>query len=174
MARLRILHWCNNITEFEVLHRYYTLSLSSAAIICAFCCLIVLLFYVTASIWLRWTFVLSALLLLLRNINHPVSQSVLIIPPHGLQLTSRTAVGRHFDTFLPAHSISDILINEGFSRLSMRYYLAIIVDLQKSGRPVRIVTPLSDVKPTFQILQVIYHTVREALFNEYQRTERYE
>ncbi|KZT56524.1 hypothetical protein CALCODRAFT_314672 [Calocera cornea HHB12733] len=98
----------------------------------------------------------------------PVSQSVSVIRPHGIQLSSTTVLSKRVDTFVPSHVISDILINEGFHRFSIRYYLAFLV---RSGNaasgPVRMVVPLSEVMPTFKTLREVYHATREAIFEEY-------
>jgi len=166
MDRLRVTNHSTDIVEYRVLHPSQ-LSLINAAIAISLFGSTAYLFTSTHPYWLRWLLVLLTISYVIVILTHPVSQSMSIIPPHGIQLSSHTVLARRVDTFLPSHTISDILIHEGFHRFNIRYYLAIVVRSGKSGGPVRIVTPLSDVNPTFKILREVYHATREAIFEEH-------
>jgi len=166
MDRLCVTRLSNDIVEYEVLDRTQSYLLNATILSSTFFGVTAYLLSCTSRFTIGLSLLVWSVLYTFAALTHPLSQSVSIIPPHGIQLSSRTVLGRRVDTFLPSHSISDIVINEGFYRFNIRYYLAIIVRSAASGERAHIVTPLSDVQPTFGILQELYQVTREALLED--------
>ncbi|RSH86627.1 uncharacterized protein EHS24_004898 [Apiotrichum porosum] len=98
-------------------------------------------------------------------------QSVTPFPGLGIQLA--TAHGLHLPNgkqvvfsvqrrFIPLDDIETVVVHEGITRWSVRYYLGIV---RTRGRPV--VVAYDTVKPRLDVLVHVYHAVREALWDEY-------
>ncbi|KZO99507.1 hypothetical protein CALVIDRAFT_384235 [Calocera viscosa TUFC12733] len=171
MDRLRVTRHSNDIVEYTVLHTHQP-SLTNAAVTIGLFGITFWLSRIIILEWIQWPLLLLSISYAFVTLTHPVSQTISVIPPHGIQLSSCTVLRRRVDTFLPSHSISDILINEGFHRFNIRYYLAVIVRSGRPEEPMKIIIPFSDVKPTFKILREVYHAAREATFEEYSESSR--
>lgn len=85
--------------------------------------------------------------------------------------------------FIPLEDISTVVINEGLTKWSVRYYLSVI---RKNGAGVAVAfdvsgnfptslnsdtsltsTSLQAVSPRHPVLQEVYHGIRESLFDEW-------
>ncbi|KAK1922705.1 hypothetical protein DB88DRAFT_512224 [Papiliotrema laurentii] len=101
-------------------------------------------------------------------------QSITPLPGLGLQLsttkylaipwvhTSTPIVLSTSKTFIPLSEISTVVINEGLTRWSVRYFLAVV---QRGGTGIHIA--FKDVRPRHAVLREVYHGIREQLFDEW-------
>lgn len=67
-----------------------------------------------------------------------LSESVILLPPHGVQLEARYGLPgvcslRRQRRFIPAQQIDNVIIHEGLSGWNVLYYLAIIKDSKRTG-----------------------------------------
>ena len=65
------------------------------------------------------------------NVVFACSESVVILPPHGIQLETHRGFSSQwsfFNTkrFIPSASLADVVINEGISGWNVLYYLAAV------------------------------------------------
>lgn len=75
-------------------------------------------------------------------------ESVLALPPHGIQLEVRRGLPRTFISsacclfttrrFIPLSSVLDVVINEGIRGWDIRYYLAILRNAEDNEANVKI------------------------------------
>ncbi|KAH7339924.1 hypothetical protein B0J17DRAFT_657331 [Rhizoctonia solani] len=126
----------------------------------------------------RWTIVIISLLFLYLRFTEVQHESVLAFPSIGIQLETHrglsifgrsvlsTGISRYF---LPLHAISDIIINEGLCGWNVRRYLAIL-----STGESRLEIVFQTLDPPFPILKEVYHGLREALFDEWDESDRQE
>ncbi|KAJ6496564.1 hypothetical protein C8R47DRAFT_973323 [Mycena vitilis] len=93
-------------------------------------------------------------------------ESVVVIPPHGIQLETHRglpwfspfAVTRQF---IPFASLQDFVIHEGLRRWNVRYYLAAI-KLSKS-RDFQVHVAFENLLPPFEILLEVYRGIQAVL-----------
>ncbi|KAF8212363.1 hypothetical protein K438DRAFT_1806405 [Mycena galopus ATCC 62051] len=93
-------------------------------------------------------------------------ESVVVIPPHGIQLeTHRGLPGFPPLTvtrqFIPLASLQDFVIHEGLSGWNVRYYLAAI-RLSEDGE-YQVHVAFENIMPHFEILLQVYRGVQAAL-----------
>ncbi|KAJ6547444.1 hypothetical protein B0H19DRAFT_268377 [Mycena capillaripes] len=95
-------------------------------------------------------------------------ESVVVIPPHGIQLETHRglpwfspfSVTRQF---IPFASLRDFVIHEGLRRWNVRYYLAAI-ELSQSG-DFQVHVAFENLLPHFEILLEVYRGVQAVLPN---------
>ncbi|KAJ6455698.1 hypothetical protein C8R45DRAFT_1035413 [Mycena sanguinolenta] len=96
-------------------------------------------------------------------------ESVVVIPPHGIQLETH----RGFPSFppltvtrqfIPFASLQDFVIHEGLSGWNVRYYLAAI-RLSDNGE-YQVHVAFENLLPRFEILLEVYRGVQAVLSNE--------
>jgi len=95
-------------------------------------------------------------------------ESVLVIPPHGIQLETHRGfppsrvlfVSR---CFIPTSSLQDFVINEGLRRWNVRYYLTAIQRTKPTDMTLQVA--YENILPHFPVLFEVYHGVQDALFH---------
>lgn len=109
--------------------------------------------------------------LLHRQFTQVISESVIVLPPHGLQLeTQKGFRGIRMSTasrFIPVSELHDFLINEGLMGWNVRYYL---VALQRpaAGSTTRLHVPYEHLLPFFPVLRIVYRRVQDLLYEPQQ------
>jgi phosphatidylinositol glycan class H protein len=113
---------------------------------------------------------LSLVYLIWTKCTQVLFESVIVIPPHGIQLETHRGfppsrvlfVSRRF---IPMFALQDFVINEGLRRWDVRYYLTAI---QKT-KPNTIVLEVAyeHILPHFPVLCQVYQGVQEALFTDH-------
>ncbi|KAG6818725.1 hypothetical protein H0H93_002494, partial [Arthromyces matolae] len=81
-----------------------------------------------------WFIVASLVFILYRKCTQILSESLILIAPHGVQLETHFGLAllglrKKLSTkrrFIPAKQIQDIIINEGLSGWNVRFYMAIV------------------------------------------------
>jgi len=99
-------------------------------------------------IWNIWTWA-----------NQTQSESISVIRGLGIQISSKTRMGRETCCLFDSSRIEDVVINEGISLWRVRYYLAIIL---KDSENLKLVFP--ETFPGIEQLVEIYHGTRALLF----------
>jgi len=69
--------------------------------------------------------------------------------------------------FIPLTSIRDIVITEALRRWDIRYYLAVVHEMQSVAREEEFMVPFENTQLLFPILKEVYHGLRETLYDEY-------
>ncbi|KAJ6630676.1 hypothetical protein B0H10DRAFT_2160093 [Mycena sp. CBHHK59/15] len=116
-------------------------------------------------------FALSGLLLLFLSLiyvkcTQVLSESVIVIPPHGIQLETRRGLPWFSPLtikrrFIPLTSLKDLVIHEGLSRWNVRYYLAAI-RVSRSG-DFHLDVAYENILPHSPILLEVYRGVHAIL-----------
>jgi len=106
-----------------------------------------------------------AVLRIWRRCTQVLSESVVILPPHGVQLESRHGLPllplftRRL--FVPLTTLHDVVINEGLRRWDVRHYLAIIQQI--GPRSFVIEVAYKNLLPHQSVLQLVYRGIYDAL-----------
>ncbi|KAK0459613.1 uncharacterized protein EV420DRAFT_276220 [Desarmillaria tabescens] len=119
------------------------------------------------SSWSYFVFTIPTILLLRHKCSQVVSESIIVIPPHGVQLETRFG----FETltlnvtrrFIPLSILRDVVINEGLYGWNVRYYLAAIV--QDGSGATSLAVAFENILPRFPVLLEIYKGVHDVLSN---------
>ncbi|KAJ7905370.1 hypothetical protein B0H14DRAFT_2660003 [Mycena olivaceomarginata] len=107
--------------------------------------------------------------LLYFNCSQLLFESVVVIPPHGIQLETHRGlpwfppftVTRQF---IPLASLQDFIIHEGLSGWNVRYYLAAI-RLSEAG-DYQVHVAFENLMPHFEILLEVYRGVQAVISND--------
>jgi len=104
-------------------------------------------------------------LLVYRKITQVLWESILVLPPYGIQLETHRGlpslplfVSRRF---IPLTEVQDVLINEGLRRWDVRYYLAVLYSPRQGEQ--RLEVAYENMLPRFPVLIEVYHGVHECL-----------
>ncbi|KAF8226893.1 hypothetical protein L208DRAFT_1366639 [Tricholoma matsutake] len=108
---------------------------------------------VLLRIWLRCTQVLS--------------ESVVIFPPHGVQLESRHGLPAlplfTMRRFIPLTTLQDVVINEGLRRWDVRHYLATIKQVGPKSSMVE--AAYENLLPHQAVLRLVYGGIHDFLLS---------
>ncbi|CAG8722794.1 3560_t:CDS:2, partial [Ambispora leptoticha] len=88
-------------------------------------------------------------------------ESILLIHDVGVQVKTTFMDGRCVSKFIDRSKILDVVINEGITMLSVKFYLAIIVEGQD-----RMVVVFEHLLPRLNILLKVYQGTRAVIFHE--------
>ncbi|EIM89942.1 uncharacterized protein STEHIDRAFT_50368 [Stereum hirsutum FP-91666 SS1] len=106
-----------------------------------------------------------ALLYLYIKCTQVLWESVLVIPPHGIQFeTHRGFPGYPLfasRNFIPLTALQNFVINEGLYGWNVRFYLAALQQLSDGSAKMDVA--YENIKPHFPVLIEIYHSVHEYL-----------
>jgi len=106
-------------------------------------------------------------LLIYRKITQVLWESVLVLPPYGIQLeTHRGLPSLPFFVsrrFIPLTEVQDVIINEGLRRWDVRYYLAVLYSPRQGEQ--RLDVAYENMLPRFPVLNKVYHGIHECLQN---------
>lgn len=111
-------------------------------------------------------------------------ESVIIIPPHGIQLETHFGFPPSYvlstsKRFIPMSSLQDFVINEGLRRWSVRYYLTAIYRRRSGSYAMQVAYEVSlplvilqyalklnqqNILPHFLVLVEVYDGVQNILF----------
>eukprot|EP00455_Lapot_gusevi_P035354 TRINITY_DN3913_c0_g4_i1.p1 TRINITY_DN3913_c0_g4~~TRINITY_DN3913_c0_g4_i1.p1 ORF type:complete len:190 (-),score=28.01 TRINITY_DN3913_c0_g4_i1:4-573(-) len=104
---------------------------------------------------------LPLLLCVLSKLNRVKEESLLVIHEFGVQLKKKYFTGKEKNLFLDRSRIKDVIINEGFFRCRIIFYLAFI----EEGRP-NLVLAFEDLIPRLNTLLRVYKGTRAVLYGE--------
>jgi phosphatidylinositol glycan class H protein len=103
---------------------------------------------------------------LYKQCTQVLSESVIVFPPHGIQLeTERGLRGLPLSTsrfFIPTVELQDFLINEGLTGWNVRYYLVAVQ--RSSAADIKLHVAFENILPHFPILREVYHDIHRLLF----------
>jgi len=96
-------------------------------------------------------------------------ESVILLPPHGIQLEARYGVTGVCSLgakrrFIPSHLIEDVIIHEGLSGWNVLYYLAVVKSSNNGDSQVEVAYENS--LPPHRLLLEVYAGIHEALFTQ--------
>jgi len=104
-------------------------------------------------------------LLVYRKLTRVLWESVLVLPPYGIQLETHRGlpslplfVSRRF---IPLTQVRDVLINEGLRRWDVRYYLAVLYSPWRGEQ--RLEVAYENTLPRFPVLLKVYRGIHECL-----------
>ncbi|KAK0483512.1 GPI-GlcNAc transferase complex, PIG-H component-domain-containing protein [Armillaria novae-zelandiae] len=119
------------------------------------------------SNWNYLTFAIPTVLFLWHKCSQVVSESIIVIPPHGVQLETRfgfqTFTINVTRRFIPLSTLRDVVINEGLYGWNVRYYLVAIVQDRSGATSLAVV--FENILPRFPVLLEIYKGVHDVLSN---------
>ncbi|KAJ7172602.1 hypothetical protein C8R46DRAFT_1161996 [Mycena filopes] len=109
---------------------------------------------------------LTLVALLYFKFTQVLFESVVVIPPHGIQLETHRGLPwfpAFFVTrnFVPFDTLQDFVIHEGLRRWDVRYYLAAIKMSGRGDFPVHVA--YENLLPHFEILLEVYRGVHAAI-----------
>jgi len=117
------------------------------------------------KLWALAAVAIISLLLIWSKCTQVLFESVVVVPPHGLQLETHRGLPSwplmSSRTFIPLISLHDFVINEALSRWNVRFYLAAI---KQSGDEVSLQVAYENILPHFPVLLEVYRGVQESLF----------
>ncbi|KAK9721487.1 hypothetical protein K7432_003405 [Basidiobolus ranarum] len=96
------------------------------------------------------------------KLGHIRQESILAVRDVGVQVKTTYLMGRTVSQFIDKSKIGEIIINEGFTMLQVKYYLAIIVEKKK------MVVVFEHLLPRLNILLTVYRGTRAIMFNEHE------
>ncbi|KAK0240251.1 GPI-GlcNAc transferase complex, PIG-H component-domain-containing protein [Armillaria nabsnona] len=119
------------------------------------------------SSWNYLVFAIPTVLFLWHKCSQVVSESIIVIPPHGIQLETRfgfqTFTINVTRRFIPLSTLRDVVINEGLYGWNVRYYLVAIVQDRSGATSLAVV--FENILPRFPVLLEIYRGVHDVLSN---------
>ncbi|KAG7452621.1 uncharacterized protein BT62DRAFT_14628 [Guyanagaster necrorhizus] len=117
--------------------------------------------------WSYFAIAIPTILFLWYKCSQVVSESIIVIPPHGVQLETRfgfqTLTLNVTRRFIPLSTLRDVVINEGLYGWNVRYYLAAIVQDRSGATSVAVI--FENILPQFPVLLEIYKSVHGVLSN---------
>ncbi|KIY74356.1 hypothetical protein CYLTODRAFT_3141 [Cylindrobasidium torrendii FP15055 ss-10] len=125
-----------------------------------------------------------AIALLWRQQNSLISESLFIVPGHGIQLEQQRGprtFRRTTRRFVPLSRLRDVVINEGLSGWNVRYYLAVVTEDQTGATRLEVVFEVrvgqlwcalgshsrKSFLPRFPILHKVYNEVHDILEDDW-------
>jgi len=124
------------------------------------------------SFWFMTGLSLLLVYLVWMKCTQVLFESVIVIPPHGIQLEthrgfspSRTLFSSR--RFIPMPALQDFVINEGLRRWNVRYYLTAIQRIDSSNTTLQVA--YENILPHFPVLYEVYQGVQETLFTDISR-----
>jgi len=106
------------------------------------------------------------LLLVWSRCTQVLFESVVVIPPHGVQLETHRGLPPWplmiLRSFIPMTSLHDFVINEGLHRWNVRFYLAAIKVSEDQALSLQVA--YENILPHFPVLLEVYRGVQEGLF----------
>jgi len=113
-----------------------------------------------------WASCVLGVLLMIRvwvKCTQVLSESVVILPPHGVQLESRHGLPSlplfTLRRFIPLVTLQDVVINEGLRGWDVRHYLATIKQLDSKSSVVQVA--YENLLPRHPILQEVYRGIHD-------------
>ncbi|KAL1745654.1 hypothetical protein HDZ31DRAFT_35945 [Schizophyllum fasciatum] len=114
---------------------------------------------------------LCLLVLLWSKTTQILSESLIVIAPHGIQLETCRGCPSFWlqktRRFIPASTMDTVIINEALYRWNVRYYLAVL-SKDTQGQPVLHVA-FENILPYFPVLLEIYRGVHDTI-RDWERT----
>jgi len=110
------------------------------------------------------------LVLIVRSIfSQLLYESVILLPPHGIQLESHrgmTGMRPLFSKrrFIPATSLQDVVINEGLKGWNVLYYLVVV--RHSNGRHCALEVAYEDILPCHSVLLEVFEGVHECILSD--------
>ncbi|THV05306.1 hypothetical protein K435DRAFT_826501 [Dendrothele bispora CBS 962.96] len=118
-----------------------------------------------AKPWLKVLLSLAVLFYFWTLCTQVLSESVMVIPSHGIQLeTHRGLAPITFfinRRFIPRTQLRDVLINEGIRRWGFRYYL--VASVQHSSGNITLEVCFENILPRFPVLLQVYQGIQDLL-----------
>ncbi|EKM82776.1 hypothetical protein AGABI1DRAFT_33856 [Agaricus bisporus var. burnettii JB137-S8] len=131
------------------------------------------IFAATLWLYMKCTQVVAGALLNLHckhsclTLNFPTSETVLVIPPHGIQLETHRGLPRWplaiSRRFISLTNLRDVIINEALYGWNVRYYLAAVKEHPSTGFSLDVI--FESILPRMPILSEVYHGIHEMLMN---------
>ncbi|XP_006458221.1 hypothetical protein AGABI2DRAFT_115231 [Agaricus bisporus var. bisporus H97] len=133
------------------------------------CALFPVLFSLTRAFgfwWLAFS-IFAATLWLYMKCTQVVAETVLVIPPHGIQLETHRGLPRWplaiSRRFISLTNLRDVIINEALYGWNVRYYLAAVKEHPSTGFSLDVI--FESILPRMPILSEVYHGIHEMLMN---------
>ncbi|KIY50973.1 hypothetical protein FISHEDRAFT_37811 [Fistulina hepatica ATCC 64428] len=118
-------------------------------------------------------FIVLVALTIWSHCSQVLSESVIVLPPHGIQLETHKGIGNlrlsSIRRFIPTDDLHDVVINEGLRRWNVHFYLAALMGNPSHEYSLRVA--YENILPHFPVLLEVYRGVHDLLFDHAPESE---